>query len=101
MIGLRNVARREAAEIYRAVSRELFGFIERRIEWRRANAPLLALEAKHMVQLLEDAPGFIWFRKARLADWRNRWRKHEARALAADELRMLALACGLDGDGCS
>lgn len=98
---LRAQARKAAASVYRETLEGLFGLIERRIEWRRANAPLLALEAKHMVELLEDAPGFIPFRRWRLADWRNRWRRHEARARAADEL--LAAACGLDGsaEGCA
>lgn len=89
---MRAQARELAADVYREALAGLFGLIERRIEWRRANAPLLALEAEHMVELLEDAPGVVLFRKARIRTWRNRWRRHEARALAAEDARVRALA---------
>ncbi len=63
--------------------------IERRIEWRwSTGAPLLALEAEHMVTLLHFVPRgpfeSRWLRRARLAHWTRRWVRFSARAWAVD-----------------
>lgn len=93
-MSLRDQARREAEDMYREALKGLFRLIEDRIEWRRANASLLALEAKRMIALLRNDPGRVAFRKARIAIWRRIERKHSARAWAADQLA--ACACGLE-----
>lgn len=93
-MSLRDQARKEAETIYREAIKGLFGLIERRIDWRRAHAPLLALEAKRMVFLLRTDPGVVVLRKARINHWRRVERKHAARAWAADKLE--ACACGLE-----
>ncbi len=90
-MSLRSEARRQAEAFYTEAVRGAFGLIERRIEWRRANAELLALEAHRMADLLNDEPRFVAFRKARVRTWRNRYRKHAARAWAQDQI--LAAAC--------
>lgn len=94
-MSIRKDARDIATDIYTRALDGIFGLVERRVEWRRANAPLLALEAREMVTLLREAPGVVWFRKLRIKTWRNRWRKHQARARASNAL--LAEACGLEG----
>lgn len=90
-MSLRSIAREQAESIYVDAVRGLFALIERRINWRRANAPLLALEAERMIVLLRDDTGFVALRKFRIAVWRARQRKHAARAWAQN--RTLAMAC--------
>lgn len=90
-MSLRREARAFAEDAVRSGIDGLAGLIENRIEWRRANAHVLALEAERMVYLLEHDPGRVWFRKARIATWRKAHRKHAARAWAADHA--LAAAC--------
>jgi hypothetical protein len=76
-------------------SAAVFGYIDRRLQWRWDNASMLALRAKRMVYLLETDPGFVVARKARIRYWRDWQRKHEARAWAQDVVE--ASLCGLDG----
>lgn len=90
---MRAQARELAEQAWRDAVSGLFGFIGDRIDWRRANAPQLALEAERMVYLLETDPGPIAFRKLKIWHWRRVHRKHAARAWAASEL--LSRACGL------
>lgn len=90
-MSLRSEARAAAADIYTQAVRGLFGLIERRIEWRRANAHLLALEAERMIVLLSSDQGFVAFRKLRTAIWRMRYRKHSALSYAQNQ--QLAEAC--------
>lgn len=90
-MSLRSVARDEAFAVYREAVRSVVGLILDRIEWRRANAQLLALEAERMIVLLTTDPSFVAFRKLRIDVWRARQRKHAARAWAQD--RALTMAC--------
>jgi len=90
---LRTQARSLAEDAYREALAGMFGLIERRIEWRWAHAPLLALEAERMVWLLERAPGHTPFRRARIKTWTRRHRRHSARAWATS--RATAAACRL------
>lgn len=57
--------------------------IERRLQWRWNNAPLLAKEAERMVWLLERASP-VRFRRIRVAYWRARHRRFSAKAWAQD-----------------
>lgn len=91
---MRAQAREMAAAAYETAVAGLFGLIENRIEWRRANAHLLALEAERMIYLLRTEPGRVAFRRLRIRIWKARYRKHQARAWAADA--HLAHACLLD-----
>jgi|JI10StandDraft_1071094.scaffolds.fasta_scaffold166050_5 hypothetical protein len=91
MASMRQQAREFAEDAVSEAIDGLAGLIEHRIEWRRANAHVLALEAERMVYLLRTDPGRVWFRKARIATWRKMHRKHAARAWAADQA--LAAAC--------
>ena len=91
---MRAHARAMAAEAYKTAVAGLFGLIENRIEWRRANAHLLALEAERMIYLLRTEPGRVAFRGWRIRTWKARYRKHQARAWAADG--RLAHECMLD-----
>lgn len=90
-MSLRSEARAHAFEIYREAVRSVVGLILERIEWRRANAQLLALEAERMIELLTTDPHFVAFRKWRVGHWRRVQRKHAARAWAQD--RKLTMAC--------
>ncbi len=94
---MRAIAREQAEALYKQAVQGLFGLIERRIEWRRANAHLLALEAERMVVLLTSAPERIPFRKLKIRFWRWKQRKHGARAWAAD--RAVAMACRICPEG--
>lgn len=89
----RALARDVAEGIYHEAMRGAFGLIERRIDWRRANPTLLSLEAEAMIAALTADPGFVAFRKLRIAHWRRVHRKHASRALAQDAVR--ARACGV------
>lgn len=73
-----------AAEVTREV---------RRFRW--TNAHLLALEAQAMVWSLQDEPGRVAFRKARIAHWRKRYRRFAAKAYALDHVT--AWKAGLTG----
>jgi hypothetical protein len=95
-MSLRDQARQQAEDIYREALKGLFRLIEDRIEWRRANAALLALEAGRMIHLLRTDPGRVAMRRARIAIWRRIERKHKARAWAADQAE--ACACGIAPD---
>lgn len=90
-MSLRSLAREQAEALYAEAVRGLFGLIEHRIEWRRANAHQLALEAERMIVLLTTDPGRVFLRKLRIGHWRRVQRKHAARAWAAD--RALTVAC--------
>jgi hypothetical protein len=93
-MSLRNQARKAATDIYRQALQGIFGLIENRIQWRRANACLLALESERMIHLLATARSFVAFRKLRVTIWRTRYRKHAARAYAQN--RTTAHACALE-----
>jgi hypothetical protein len=95
---IRTVAREMAEDIYRETIRGMFGLIVNRIEWRRANAHLLALEAERMVYLLAHDQGFVAFRRARLNHWRRVERKHSARAWASDRVLSAALSQPVSSD---
>ncbi len=88
---MRSEARAHAFEIYREAVASVVGLILERIEWRRANAQLLALEAERMIVLLTTDPSFVALRKLRINHWRRVQRKHAARAWAQD--RTLTMAC--------
>lgn len=90
-MSLRSEARQFAEEAVRRGIDGLAGLIEHRIEWRRANAHVLALTAARMVFLLRTDPGYVALRKVRIAAWRKAHRKHAARAWAADQA--LAAVC--------
>lgn len=90
-MSLRSEARKQAFAVYREAVRSVVGLILDRIEWRRANAQLLALEAERMIVLLTTDPSFVAFRQLRIGHWRRVQRKHAARAWAQD--RKLAMAC--------
>ena len=90
-MSIRDLAREQAEAIYAEAIKGLFGMIERRIEWRRANAQQLALEAERMIVLLASDPRRVFFRKWRIGHWRRVQRKHAARAWATN--RMLTMAC--------
>lgn len=92
-MSLRSDARKFAEDAYKQALRGLFQFVEDRIDWRWANAPLLALEAERMVYSLEHDPRRIAFRKIRIDYWRNRARRFGAKAWAQDHV--LAAACGI------
>ncbi len=94
-MSMRDEARSVAEGLYTEAVRGLFGLIERRIEWRRANAQLLALEAERMVQSLRNRAAYprVAFRNVKIWIWQARYRKHAARAYA--ENRMLSIACGV------
>lgn len=64
-----------------------FGVLERRIEWRRAHAHRLALEAQFMV---EHLPRWRFLARAR---WRAQARVWQGRAWAEDQ--ELARECGV------
>lgn len=95
-MSLRQEAREFAEDAYTKALDGLFQLIENRIEWRRANAHLLALEAERMVVLLKRAPSPVAFRKLKIRIWSARARKHAARAWANDHA--LAEACQLCRD---
>jgi hypothetical protein len=58
--------------------------IRERINWRwGTGAPLLALEAEHMVTMLTFVPG-IRARRLRVSIWRRLWIRRAARAWAVD-----------------
>ena len=82
---MRQAARVLAEQAYNDALVGMFGFIARRIEWRRANAHLLALEAEKMIDLLRAADK-VSFRRARIWTWSRRYRRHAARAWASDRL---------------
>lgn len=92
---MRSIAREQAESVYRAAVAGLFGLIERRIEWRRANAHVLALEAERMIWLLRDRTTYprVAFRRIKIRVWQYRYRKHAARAHANS--KALAQACSL------
>ncbi len=87
----------QARELAESTGRELadegiaaaVDLIRERIDWRwGTGAPLLALEAEHMVTLLRFMPRGPMetkaIRRARLAWWTNRWLRRSARAWAVD-----------------
>lgn len=92
-MSIRNDAREFAENAYKQALAGLFQFVEDRIEWRWANAQLLALEAERMVHLLENDPGRVAFRKLRIGHWRRRQRRFASKAWAQDNA--LAAACGI------
>lgn len=87
-MSLRNEAKQIAESVVRDAAAKIIdgviGGIERRLQWRWDNAPLLALEAEAMVMLLLSDPGFVWARKARIGHWRRRLRRFAAKAWAQD-----------------
>lgn len=90
---MRREAQLFAEQAYTQALRSMFELVERRIDWRWANATMLALRARRMAELLTKDPGRVAFRKARIQTWRRRARRHEARAWATEQA--LASACSL------
>lgn len=86
-MSMRDEARDFAASVIQRAIDGVIGLIERRIDWRRAHAHLLALEAQYMVDHL---PRWRWLAILR---WRAQHRKWAGRAWAADH--QLACACSL------
>lgn len=82
------------------VAAAALGLVERRIEWRRANAHELELEARRMVHLLETDPNRVPFRAWRVGHWRRVERKHAARAWAANEAKALRFEQLATAKGC-
>lgn len=82
-MSLRADARRFAEDAVRDAAAGIIGGVERRLQWRWDNAPLLAKEAERMVWLLERAQP-VAFRKLRVAYWRARHRRFSAKAWAQD-----------------
>lgn len=89
-------ARETALQMYREALSALGEAIIEFVQWRYANAELLALEAKAMLHSLRTDTQFVAARWLRIAIWRKRYRKHAARAWAKDAL--LAQTCQLTLD---
>lgn len=83
------------------VAAAALGFVERRIDWRRANAHELELEARRMVHLLERDPHRVPFRNARIGHWRRRERRFAAMAWAQNEAKAIAFERLATARGCT
>lgn len=92
-MSLRNEAREFALDAVRSAIGETYEAIDRRLQWRWDNAPLLAREAERMIYLLKNDPTRVAFRKARIGHWRRRHRRFAAKAWAQDP--KFARACGV------
>jgi hypothetical protein len=83
-LSLRSEARTLAEDSIRSAIQSLGLAIERRLQWRWDNAPLLAREAELMVLLLEHDPGRVVLRRVRVGHWTRRHRRFAAKAWAQD-----------------
>jgi hypothetical protein len=88
----RDLAARSVRDAASSFGSEAIDAIERRLQWRWDNAPLLYFEAEHMVFLLEQRDGGV-IRRARLWHWRNRQERFAAKAWAQDPA--FAERCGI------